>query len=185
MKKQRGLSFIELIFVLSVAAILISLGIPGFLGSIRNSEMATASNAFVGALHSARAEAVKTRSLVTVCPGVRTGATPSCDPNGNDLLVFVNAANDSSYDDPADTLVRATPWLKENMTVSAPALPGYITFTAAGATRAINGDPIFGTLLLCGPSGEDHARVITLSPTGRPTVQHHRDATNPPACPAS
>ncbi len=185
MKNQRGLSFIELIFALSVAGILVSVGIPGFMGSIRNSDMASASNAFVGAMHSARAEAVKTRSRVTVCPGTRTGNNPQCDPDGSDLLVFVNAANDSTYDAPADTLVRATPWTKENMTVTAAGLPGYVSFTGAGITRAINGDPISGTLLLCGPSGEDHARVITLSPTGRPTVQHYRDATNPPNCPAT
>ncbi len=156
MKNQRGISFIELIFALSVAGILVSVGIPGFIGSMRNSDMASASNAFVGAVHSARAEAVKTRGRVTVCPGNRTGNAPLCDPDGNDLLVFVNVANDSTYDDSTDTLVRATPWTKDNMTVTAADLPGYISFTAAGVTRAINGDPISGTLLLCGPSGEDH-----------------------------
>ncbi len=100
-------------------------------------------------------------------------------------MVFVNAANDSSYDEQADTLVRATPFTKDTMSVTTAGLPGYVSFTGAGITRATNGDPISGTLLLCGPSGNAHARVITLSPTGRPTVQHHRDATNPPNCPAT
>ncbi len=184
MKKQLGISFIELIFALSVAGILASVGIPGFIGSMRNSDMSSSANALVGAVHAARSEAVKSRSRVTVCRGTRTGTTPTCDSNGYDLLVFINAGNDASYDEDADTLVRATTWLKENMTITAPSLPDYVSFTSRGVTRAINGDPITGTLLLCGPSAEKHARVITLSPTGRPTVQHYRDAMNPAACPA-
>ncbi len=185
MKNQRGISFIELIFTLSVAGILVSVGIPGFIGSMRNSDMSSSTNALVGAVHSARAEAVKSRSRVTVCRGVRTGDTPTCDTSGFDLLVFINAGNDATYDDGADTLVRATPWLKENMTITSPAFPNYISFTSRGVTQAISGDPMTGTILLCGPTAEKHARVVTLSPTGRPTVQHYREATDPAACPVT
>ena len=185
MKKQLGITFIELIFALSIAGILVSVGIPGFVGSMRNSDMASSSNAMVGAIHAARAEAVKTRSRVTICRGDRTGATIECDPDGQDLLVFVNASNDATYDIPADTLIRATPWLKDNMTLTSNGIPSYISFTPAGVTRTTAGDSISGTVLLCGPSLEEHARVITMSPTGRPTVQHYRDATSPPACPTT
>ena len=185
MKKQLGLSFIELIFALSVAGILASMAIPGFVGSMRNSDMSSSANALVGAVHAARSEAVKSRSRVTVCRGTRTGNTPTCDSSGLDILVFINADNDADYDDGADTLIRATPWLKSDMTVTAPSFPNYISFNSRGVTRAINGDPMTGTLLLCGTSAEKHARVVTLSPTGRPTVQHYREATNPDACPAT
>lgn len=185
MKNQRGISFIELIFTLSVAGILVSTAIPSFMGSMRNSDMASSSNVLVGAVHAARAEAVKTRSRVTLCRGDISGATPACDDTGNALLVFVNSANDSSYDSGNDTLVRAAPWLKENMTILSADIPAYISFNARGVTEDTSGDSISGTVLLCGPSGVAHARVITLSPTGRPTVQHYRDATNPPSCPAT
>ncbi len=181
MKKQLGISFIELIFTLSVAGILVSVGIPGFVGSMRNSDMSSAANSLVGAVHSARAEAVKSRSRVTVCRGDRTGTTPSCSAGGKDLLVFINADNDNTLDG-ADTLVRATTWLKDDMSILAPDFPNYVSVNARGVTEAINGDSISGTILLCGPTADKHARVVTLSPTGRPTVQHHREATNPPSC---
>ncbi|MFK8028705.1 MAG: GspH/FimT family pseudopilin [Gammaproteobacteria bacterium] len=184
MKNQRGISFIELIFALSVAGVLVSAAVPSFLGSIRNSDMASSANSLVGAVHAARAEAVKTRSRVTMCRGDRSGENPTCDADGFDLLVFVNDSNDASYDS-GDVLVRASSWLKEDMTVSSNDIPDYVTFNSRGVTEDTNGDSISGTALLCGPSGEKHARIITLSPTGRPTVQHHRDATNPAACPTT
>ncbi|MEM7082512.1 MAG: GspH/FimT family pseudopilin [Pseudomonadota bacterium] len=185
MKTQRGVTFIELIFAISIAGILISVGIPGFIGSMRNSDMSAAANTFVGAVHAARSESVKARSRVTVCRGDTSGANPACDNNGDALIVFINDANDSSFDNGTDTLIRSTPWLQDDMSVTAPDLPGYVTFTPQGVTRAINGDAISGTLMLCGPSGNKHARVVTLSPTGRPVVQHHRDAINPANCPTT
>lgn len=182
MKNQRGMSLIELIFTLSVAGILVSIAVPNFVGSMRNSDMASSTNALVGAVHSARSEAVKARNRVTMCRADRSG-TPSCDDAGYDLLVFINAANDNTYDQGTDTLVRSTPWLEDDMTVTSSGIPSYITFTSRGVTQDLNGDPISGSALICGPSGDQHARIVTLSPTGRPTVLHHRDATNPPACP--
>lgn len=182
MKNQRGMSFIELIFALSVAGILVSVAVPNFVGSMRNSDMVSSTNALIGAVHAARTEAVKARDRVTLCRGDRSGATPSCDADGLDLLVFVNDANDVSFDDD-DVLVRSVAWLREGMTVTSTGIPSYITFNSRGVTQDTNGDPISGSSMICGPSGDKHARIVTLSPTGRPTVQHHRDAANPPACP--
>ena len=104
------------------------------------------------------------------------------------------AAEAESYD---ITFVSAGPWRGEsgcsgNFTDGGQVLRQWlydnwpqVTHVGGYSCRAINGDSISGTLLLCGPSGDKHARLITLTPTGRPTVQHHRDATSPPACPTS
>ena len=183
MKKQLGLTFLEIMLALAIAAILLGVAVPSFVGSIRNSEMVSTANAFVGALHSARSEAVKSRARVTVCRSVNSTAPPACSAEGPDLLVFLNTTDDQVFNSGSDTSVRAVPWLKSTMTVDMGTIPNYLSFNSDGYSRIVGGGTVTGAIVMCGPSAEHHSRVITVSPTGRPVVQKHADATNPVACP--
>jgi len=183
MKKQSGFTFLEVIFSLSIAAIIVGIGVPSFVNSIRNSEMVTAANSMVAGLHAARSEAVKTRSRVTLCRSDNSGANPVCSATGKGLAVFLNASDDISFDSGADTLMQQISWLGDDMDTVMGTIPNYVSFNGDGFTRAVGGGSINGSILVCGPSAEDHARVIMISPTGRPTVQKHAQAVSPPACP--
>ncbi len=64
----RGLSIVEVMVVLALAAILASVAIPSLQGTMQMNRLETASNQFVAALSMARSEAVKQGARVTVCP---------------------------------------------------------------------------------------------------------------------
>jgi type IV fimbrial biogenesis protein FimT len=70
MKRIYGFTLIELMMTLTIAVILLTVGIPSFNTTIRNSRMANYVNQFVSALNLARSEALKRNNRVTV---LRTG----------------------------------------------------------------------------------------------------------------
>ena len=65
-RRQRGFTLIELMVTVSIAAILLAIGIPSFSKLIANNRIANQTNEFVGALSLARGEAVRRSQPVTV-----------------------------------------------------------------------------------------------------------------------
>jgi len=183
MKKQRGLTLLEVMMALAVGAILVAVGVPSFVATIRNSEMTSAANGLVGALYATRSEAVKRRTRVTMCRAETISGTTSCDPTGSELAVFSNTGNDATIDlGSGDVLIRVTPWLIDNITVSSSTVPAAFSFNASGFTRGLTGNTVSGDIMLCGPRGNEGARIITLAPTGRPMVRNHADVTGATSC---
>jgi type IV fimbrial biogenesis protein FimT len=184
MTYQRGMTFLELMLAVAIGAILVGIGAPSFVTTIRNSEMTSSTNGLVGALHAARSEAVKRRSRVTLCRADITGAVPACSGSGMGLAVFLNVNNDASLDTGAgDVVIQSVPWLRDTIEVYAPGMPAAISFTASGFTRAVDGSAISGDLLFCGPRGDEGARLLTVSPTGRPLVRRQNEVSGAPTCP--
>jgi len=56
---QRGFTLMELMFTITVLAILLGLAVPSFLDTVRNNRLITQNNEFIGALNLARNEAWK------------------------------------------------------------------------------------------------------------------------------
>jgi type IV fimbrial biogenesis protein FimT len=57
----------ELLFTIAVAAIILSVGVPGFMSFIDNNRAVTHTNDLVTALNLARSEATRRGSTITVC----------------------------------------------------------------------------------------------------------------------
>lgn len=76
LKRQKGLTLVELMSALAVAILLMSVGMPMYQGIVANNRAVTVSNSFVAALHLARSEAVKRGEDITVCSVVDATATP-------------------------------------------------------------------------------------------------------------
>lgn len=183
MKINNGFTLIELLYGIAVAAMLLGIGVPAFTMTVRNSSMTATTNSILTALHAARSEAVKRRVRITVCPGDTAGGVPSCAPDGANLLVFANIDDDASFDAGAgDNLLRFQEWMRGDVTTSSDTLPGYVTYTPAGFTRAIGGGPITGDLLFCDERGDPSARVLSISATGRPQIRKHADVMGAPSC---
>ena len=90
--RNNGFTLIELMVTLGVAAILLSVGIPGFNGLIRDNRLTTDYNQFVSALNTARSEAVKRGVGVTTCK--RNTAGTDCNNAGNwedGWIIFTDA----------------------------------------------------------------------------------------------
>lgn len=186
MTNQRGMTILELMMAVAVGTILIAVGVPSFVTTIRNSEMTSATNALVGGLHAARSESVKRRARVTICRSKLDGGNPTCDATGPDLTVFVNAANDMTIDPgDGDIVIQSAPWLPATISISSAEVPPVFSFNASGFTRTVGGATVSGDVVFCGPRGNPGARVLTLAPTGRPLVRHHGDVAGATDCPSS
>lgn len=62
-----GFTLIELMVTIAVAVVLLTVAVPSFRNLIARNELTTAANAWVGALSTARAEAVKRNQSVALC----------------------------------------------------------------------------------------------------------------------
>ncbi len=185
MKHQHGFTILELMMTVAVGAILVTVGVPSFVNTIRASEMTSATNTMVGALYAGRSEAVKRRARVTVCRATGSaGVDPACDGAGDSIAVFVNTANDLSIDTGSgDVVIQNLKWLPDNIDVTSSDMPNGFSFNASGFTRAVGGGTVSGDLLFCGPAGNYGARVLTVAPTGRPMVRNRDDVTGADSCP--
>jgi type IV fimbrial biogenesis protein FimT len=94
MKRQSGLTVVELMVAVTIAAILLGIGIPSYRSVTNSYRMSAEVNSLLGDLQYARAEAIKEGQPVTTCVST-DGATCTAgtawaggwivfsDPNGN------------------------------------------------------------------------------------------------------
>jgi type IV fimbrial biogenesis protein FimT len=174
---------------ITVAAVILGVGIPNLTQFIRNNRMTSAANDVLAALHMARTEAVKRRAWTVMCMSANPNdATPTCTAGGRGWVVFIDDAdptapdaNDANlvvnngeevllrHDTPPDTITLLT----------APnGNSGYIAFTASGFSRAVAAGTPLRSIRMCDSRGNvavygadnSAARAITISQTGRPQV---------------
>lgn len=187
--RMAGFTLLELMLVITVAAVILGLGIPNLTQFIRNNRMTGAANDMLVALHTARTEAVKRRAFVTFCFSADpTAATPTCSNAGRGWVVFVDdadpaatSADDANFvvNDPnVETVLlrhEALPAAIDTMN-KLPAATQGIVFTQSGFART-TGTPLASTVL-CDErdnvavygAQNSAARAIVLSATGRPQV---------------
>lgn len=167
--KQCGATLLELIVALAVAAILVTIAVPGFSGLFHATRLTSATNALVASLHVARSEAIKRSQRVVVCP---SAAGDTCAGNGGwhqGWMVF-HDANNNAQRDAGESVVLAHPSLPAGMRVTSKgSTASYISYTPAGDTQQIGGAFQAGTLTLCHTSASSNsAREIVIYRTGRP-----------------
>jgi type IV fimbrial biogenesis protein FimT len=175
-KSQRGFTLWELLTALTIAGIVIGLGVPNFIEFSRTNAMAAAANSILTGLMTARTEAVKRRTPVTVCLG--SGNPPVCNPAGTGgylgFVVWVDTNGDHNLDAGETVLMQRTgPDPKGTLKVWDDV--GYITYAASGFPSTAN--PHVKDILYCDDRGNrtasggvSSARAIRVAETGRAEV---------------
>lgn len=170
---QKGFTLIELAVTVTIVSILLGVGVPSFLGAIKNSCTSSDYNSVVGALMYARSEAVKSAQQVTVCP---RGSDTSCGTSWNNgMIVFADNTiipNETiaTIDGTDDIISVQSEMSCENTlsnfastdrTASTAAPRNFIRYSSDGSTDWQN-----GSFILCDARGSAHSRSINVVLTG-------------------
>jgi type IV fimbrial biogenesis protein FimT len=183
--KQSGFTLLEMMFTLTLLAVIVGIGVPNLRDFVRNSRMTSAANDIVTDFNLARSEAVKRRVPVTLCKSQNFTACDANDAAGpfNRWIVFVddpnpavaNIATDGNGVVDAGEAILRQRTLPENITVRKRAnqlraifLPsGFPQAEAARVERFLLCDPRGNVV---GAGGDSTARAIEIFATGRPNV---------------
>ncbi|NND91536.1 MAG: prepilin-type N-terminal cleavage/methylation domain-containing protein [Granulosicoccus sp.] len=177
-KLNQGFTLIELLVALSIAGILLGIGVPSFAEAVKESRISSQYNAMVGSLFLARSEAVKGPGVVTVCPREALGASQCGDESdwNNGWLVFIDRTTvqgeATAKVDVGDEIIAVEPGVKGDNTVMAIGSPtnsaadakevGFIRYTQSGGAQWAS-----GSVILCDASrGPVSSRAINIVLTG-------------------
>lgn len=185
MKMQSGFTLLELMITVSVAAILLAVGVPGFQEFVRNNRQAAEVNKLVATLQLARSEAIARNKLVGVCP-TTAADNDSCSGSTNwatGWIVFVDESSNGVREDAEEVLrMDSGP---EQMSVQAEVTS--LTYRPNGRIYTYptpaNGTP--ANFVFCDSRGADHARVVQLEIAGRPNAADTKIGGTDPTCPSS
>ena len=178
---------------MSIAGILVAVGIPSFNSTISDSRLTSYANEFVTALNLARSEAIKRGTKVFVRrKGEETDAGKwengwdvFVDINGDEVFLDDKNSTPCEINDPLesdgslkeDCLLRTHDALPPGYTLRTgdSTYEDYAAYSSNGLSTVVVGD----TFILCGGSGSAMPqRTITLNATGRPGV-HEATGTCP------
>jgi type IV fimbrial biogenesis protein FimT len=181
MKKRTQLAFtlMELMVVLSIAAVIMTIAVPSIQSFIRNNRMTGAANDVLTALAMARNESIKLQQPVAVCASANPKtADPACSVGTftSGWIVWVDVNNNGLHDN-GERVVSAHDALP--VSISTGGNNSYlVSYAATGFAQSSPGGRVTTTqIAMC---DERHntatlgtlsaARAVTINPTGRARV---------------
>ncbi len=165
---QRGVTLVETMATVTIAAILAATAIPGMTDLIRDTRRNASVSDIVTALNVARSESVRRGTSVTVCPSA-TGLACNGDTRWESGWIVFSDRNGNEIVDGAEAVLKSWPARSD-------------VSSLRGARRKVvyRGDGFSAgytdTLKICDERGTDHARSVIISNTGRVRVKSQADA---------
>jgi type IV fimbrial biogenesis protein FimT len=161
---HRGLSLIEVLVVVAIAAILLGIGVPNMQTFILNNRLASSTHEFYTALQFARSEAVRRGAQVTL---IHHGGAGSGNW-GAGWTMFVDADRNGVQDAGEETLRTGAP-LDPPLTLYGSAnFANFIAFDASGRLTTAGG----GAFVVChganlAEAGQSRSRAVLVNGAGR------------------
>jgi type IV fimbrial biogenesis protein FimT len=166
--RARGFTLIELMVTITIAAILLFIGIPSFVAFQRNSELTSAANSFVAALGAARGEAMKRGLQAVVVPQTNNDWATGWN-------VFIDTDHNQQFNG-SDILIQQQGSLPNYFAATGQGTaqldPAYIMFNPSGYTQT--GGSVFQSATLkierndiSGAAKTQQTRIVVIAKTGR------------------
>ncbi len=120
---SRGFTLLEVLVVVTIAAIILALGIPSFQNTILSNRLTTTANAFVSTYNSARLAAIQRNAAVQFCSG-------SATTNGTEVL-----GTDCGSEAIGAALMLNAGGTTTTRLATGPTVPAGLTLTSSAALR--------------------------------------------------
>jgi type IV fimbrial biogenesis protein FimT len=169
-----GFSLLELLMTVTLAALVLTLGLPSFGNLVADKRLRAETDALFHAVHLARKASIVRRRVVSLCP---SGDGRSCDSSSDwsrGWVLFADADRDEppQIDEGEDVLMVHAVDPRVQIVANRRA------FTLRSTElRATN-----GTLVICDPQGRAESRAVVVSYTGRPRVARQNARGDPYRC---
>jgi len=163
-RRLRGVTLVEVLIALCIAAVLLASAVPGFQGALERLRLTTTTNELVLAVYLARAEATARHARVAITPQVANNWASG-------WYVFLDA-NDNGLLDAGESVVRVFDPVPANMTVAATfgGFDGHVlSFDHAGLLRRPGSNGMLLGRVTLTASG--NARTLCFSAASMRTVQ--------------
>lgn len=173
-RRIAGYSLFELIVTLSIASLLVMLGVPSFAGLIADKQLRVETDALFHAAHLARKISIAQRRVVSICPSTNG---LYCDPLRRWSAGWILYENlGSSREDTRERGEKLHKYHKTKDNVALSANRSHFSFRSTHR-RATN-----GTLIFCDIARRIEPRALVISYTGRPRVAHADTRGQPYSC---
>jgi len=163
-QKQTGVTMIELLIVLAIAAILTAMAAPSFSNFIANTRLSSTMSQLTADLNRARSEAIKRNQRVLLC--IRNSTGTDCATTGTDWQDGWLVCYDTNSDNLCDTASSTDP----NPIAVHQALPSTLTLTGQNVIRfnpnGTQGSSGAATLTLDGTWPDAQAKTANIAVTG-------------------
>ena len=160
MNTQRGVTLIELLMALTIAAVLLGLSLPSFASMKMRNSVAATHNLIMGGFATAREAAIVERLPTVLCPG---SSDTGCRKDGiweGGWMIFLDR-NDNGTLDSSDTVLRQETAIDGDLAIRSSKHRSRVTFQPSGMAEGSN-----LTVKLCGADGVAVRGLVT-SNTGR------------------
>ena len=171
MRRSCGMTFVELLVVVAIIAVMLTLALPSFNTLLTGSRFSSYANSYHTDLHLARNEAIRRNARVVLCKST-DGENCATSGRWDQGWIVFHDANNNAQTDIGEEILRVNEGMPANWVLSGNTpVANYISYSPMGGARLKTGAFQAGTLTLCQvSSGETEARSIVISATGRPRV---------------
>lgn len=165
-KRHSGVTLIELMVTIGIAAVLIMLALPSFTEAILSNRVSTTANVLLSTVNFARSEALRSKDTAHICPG---GVGDACGADWNQgLMVWTDENRNGSLD---AVEIRRIVEPSRGVTVSASNINDELVFDNRGRLGAwVGAEPVFTVRAEVCAAGARHQRSIAINAIGRATI---------------
>lgn len=162
--RQAGVTLLEMLIVVAMIAILVSVGLPGFMDTLGRMSTNAAARSLNSAFSLARSEAVKRRLDISICAST-SGTDCSAGSWSSGWIVFIDANEDANGDtgsvDAGDTVIQVFEPLGDMVTTATTDLLQY-------NSRGFGRNSSTETFKICPEDNNaDNARAVEVMVSGR------------------